>query len=135
MNQPQDNSAKGQPGTALAALSGLCPDCGARTLFAGPVKFADRCPSCGLNFASYNVGDGPAALLTMIVGALIVALALGLDSAVRPPFWVHIILWVPITALAVTWSLRVCKGALLILEHRNQAHEGRLAKPDEDLPE
>ena len=29
-----------------------------------------RCRACGLDFARFNVGDGPAAFLTLIVGAL-----------------------------------------------------------------
>lgn len=34
---------KGQPAFGEAALFGLCPQCGARTLFAGWIAFADRC--------------------------------------------------------------------------------------------
>jgi uncharacterized protein (DUF983 family) len=120
-------TSKGQPGLVQAALSGLCPDCGAKTLFAGPVEFAERCDGCGLDYGSFNVGDGPAAILTLILGALIMAAAIGLDIAVGPPFWVHVIIWVPLTALAVFASLRFAKGALLIAEHRNKAKEGQLA--------
>jgi uncharacterized protein (DUF983 family) len=122
---------KGQPGIVPAALFGLCPDCGAKTLFAGPAQFAESCVGCGLDYSSFNVGDGPAALLTMILGALVIALAIGLDIAARPPFWVHVIIWVPLTAVLVLVSLRIAKGALLIAEHRNKAKEGRLAKPED----
>ena len=52
-------------------FEGLCPRCGARTLFAGLARFAPSCSSCGLDFASYNVGDGPAAFLILIVGAIV----------------------------------------------------------------
>jgi uncharacterized protein (DUF983 family) len=126
MTEPQTD-IQGQPGIVPAALFGLCPDCGAKTLFAGPVQFADKCDSCGLDYSSFNVGDGPAALLTMFIGALIITLAISLDVAVRPPFWVHVIIWVPLTALMVLVCLRFAKGALLISEHRNKAKEGRLA--------
>ena len=71
-NLPQNNQTpKGQPPIARAALFGLCPQCGAQTLFDGPAKFAPHCRVCSLDFQSYNVGDGPAAFLTLIVGALI----------------------------------------------------------------
>ena len=53
--------SKGQPGIAEAALFGLCPRCGGRTLFAGWTRFAHRCRGCGLDLAAFNVGDGPAA--------------------------------------------------------------------------
>lgn len=116
---------KGQPPVWRAALFGLCPECGAPSLFDGPVKFRERCPACGLDYGAYNVGDGPAAFLTLIIGALLIAAALTLDSLVRPPLWVHIILWVPLTAAAVVYGLRVGKGALLASEHQRKAAEGR----------
>ena len=114
---------EGRPGLARAAFLGLCPECGAKTLFAGRAKFADRCNQCGLDYAAFNVGDGPAALLTMGIGALVIVLAIIVDVAIRPPFWVHVIIWVPFTALTTVLSLRVAKAALLALEHRNRAGE------------
>lgn len=118
---------KGQPAIAPAALFGLCPDCGAKTLFAGPVRFSPNCQVCGLDYSAFNVGDGPAALLTMALGALIIVLAFLLEIAAHPPFWVHAVLWVPTTLGLVLLSLRFAKGALLVAEHRNKAKEGRLA--------
>lgn len=115
---------EGQPGIAKAALFGLCPNCGAKTMFVAPTKFSDQCSGCGLHYSSFNVGDGPAAFLTMGVGALIIILALLFDTAARPPFWVHIIIWVPVTVIMVVGALRVAKGALLVSECRNRAGEG-----------
>jgi uncharacterized protein (DUF983 family) len=118
-----EQSIEGQPSIARAALFGLCPQCGHKTLFAGLGQFADRCANCGLDFSSYNVGDGPAALLTMGIGALIIVLALIVDTAFRPPFWVHVIIWVPFTAALTVITLRMAKAALLAAEHRNRARE------------
>lgn len=112
---------------AAVALGGLCPRCGARTLFAGPVRFADRCGACGLDFVAFNVGDGPAAFLILILGGIITAAAIILELSVGPPVWVHIVLWLPLTMLAVIGSLRVSKAVLLALEYRNAAREGRIA--------
>lgn len=127
-----DTIAKGQPPVWRAALSGLCPECGAPTLFDGPVRFRDRCGACGLDYSRYNVGDGPAAFLTLIIGALLIALALTLDFAVQPPLWVHVLLWVPLTAAAVVYGLRVAKGALIASEHQRQATEGRQVDKGDD---
>lgn len=113
------------PSPAQASLGGLCPQCGARTLFDGAIRFASRCRACGLDFSDYNVGDGPAAFLTLIIGAVITGLALGVDAIFRPPLWVHVLLWVPLTAAAVVGSLRLSKAALLALEFRHKAAEGR----------
>jgi len=106
-----------------AALFGLCPRCGAHGLFGGMTRFAPRCRVCGLDFAQFNVGDGPAAFLTLIIGALVTGLALWLELAAHPPFWVHIVLWVPFTAGAVIWGLRAGKAALLAAEFRRHAGE------------
>jgi uncharacterized protein (DUF983 family) len=38
---------------------------------------------------------------------------------------VHVLLWVPLTAAAVVYGLRVGKAALLAIEHQRQAAEGR----------
>jgi uncharacterized protein (DUF983 family) len=110
------------------ALGGLCPRCASKTLFKGLVRFAPRCPVCGFDFASCDVGDGPAAFLILIVGALITALAIALELAVEPPFWVHVLLWVPLSLIAVVGLLRLGKGAMIALQFRHQAGEGRIAR-------
>jgi uncharacterized protein (DUF983 family) len=115
--------SKGQPALREAALFGLCPRCGAKTLFSGWAAFAPRCRACGLEFHKFNVGDGPAAFLTMIVGTLVVILAVSLQLAAEPPWWVHVLLWVPLTTAGVIFGLRVAKAALLWSEYRQKTGE------------
>ena len=57
-------------------MAGDCPRCGSRTLFDGWVKFASKCRGCGLDFDSFNVGDGPAAFLIFIVGTIFLIVCL-----------------------------------------------------------
>lgn len=114
---------QGQPGAIQAALFGCCPRCDARSLFDGVAQFDRSCRACGLDFTRFNVGDGPAAFLTLIIGALTVGLAIWLDIAVKPPFWVHALIWIPFTAGAVLFGLRVSKAALLQAEYRRGAGE------------
>jgi len=116
------------PDTAQAAIRGLCPKCGAPGLFGGIVRFAPKCGKCGLDFGQFNVGDGPAAFLIMIVGALVTIMAVVVQLKFEPPFWVHILLWVPVTLGLVLGLLRIAKGALMALEYRNRAREGRLVE-------
>jgi uncharacterized protein (DUF983 family) len=71
------------------------------------------------------VGDGPAAFLTLIIGALVVGLAVWVEVSFAPPFWVHLVLWVPLTAGAVIWGLRAAKAALLAAEYQRDAGESR----------
>lgn len=110
-----------------AAVAGKCPRCGARTLFAGWVGFADRCRGCGLDFSSFNVGDGPAAFLIFIVGTITVVGALVVDGAFSPPWWVHLI-WIPVATALTFGGLRVSKGWLLAQEYKHRAREGRLSE-------
>jgi uncharacterized protein (DUF983 family) len=83
---------------------------------------------CGLDFDQFNVGDGPAAFLIMIVGGIVTILAVVVQLKFEPPFWVHILLWVPITLALVLGLLRIAKGALMALEYRNRAREGRIVE-------
>ncbi|MEE1877614.1 DUF983 domain-containing protein [Altererythrobacter litoralis] len=117
------DATKGQPGIRQAALFGLCPRCGSRSLFSGTVKFADHCRVCGLDLSRFNVGDGPAGFLTLVIGAIMVALAIWLDVAASPPLWAHALIWIPLTVAAVLGGLRVSKAALLAAEYRNKAGE------------
>ena len=91
------------------------------------MAFAPKCRACGLDFAGFNVGDGPAAFLILIVGALVTGLAVALELAAEPPWWLHVLLWLPLTAALVIGLLRLAKGLLLALEYRHRAREGRSA--------
>jgi len=117
-----------EPTTLAVSLGGLCPRCGAKTLFAGFARFAPACSACRLDFTAFNVGDGPAAFLTLLIGGLITGLAIWLELSAGPPWWLHVLLWLPLTALAVLVSLRYSKGALLALEYRNRARGGRIVE-------
>ena len=119
--------AAGETSSLQAALKGDCPRCGAHTLFAGWVGFAPKCRNCGLDFDSFNVGDGPAAFLIFIVGTITVVSALVVDGAFSPPWWVHLV-WIPVASALTVGGLRLSKGLLLAQEYKHRAREGRLAK-------
>ena len=109
-----------------AAAAGHCPRCDARTLFRGWVSFAPRCPGCGLDFAAFNVGDGPAAFLILIVGAILTTAAITVELVFEAPYWVHL-LWLPLGLALTVGGLRLGKALLLAQEYRHRAREGRLA--------
>ena len=91
------------------------------------MRFAKACRSCGLNFDAFNVGDGPAAFLILIVGSIVVVGALLLDGALEPPWWVHLI-WIPIATGLTVGGLRIAKAWLLAQEYRHRAREGRIVE-------
>ena len=119
--------APAQPAAVPAALRGNCPRCGAHSLFSGWVSFSPRCPACGLDFSSFNVGDGPAAFLIFIVGTITVVGALVIDGAFSPPWWVHLV-WIPVAAALTIGGLRVSKAWLLAQEYKHRAREGRIVE-------
>jgi uncharacterized protein (DUF983 family) len=96
------------------------------TLF-GARPLSPACRACGLDFESYNVGDGPAAFLILVVGAMVAGGAILLDQLVTPPWWVHLV-WLPIGAGLTIYGLRLGKAALIFQEHKHRAREGRVAK-------
>ncbi|WP_265569384.1 DUF983 domain-containing protein [Sphingomicrobium nitratireducens] len=126
MTDTSDNrGGEGEPSLAAASLSGLCPRCGAKSLFDGVVKLAPRCRACELDYDQFNVGDGPAAFLILIIGAVIAIGAIWLELSFSPPFFVHLV-WLPILIGLTLGGLRLGKAALLVQEYRTGAREGRL---------
>jgi uncharacterized protein (DUF983 family) len=114
------------PSPLSAALKGHCPRCGKAPLFDGWVGFAPLCNACGLDYSSFNVGDGPAAFLILIVGAILTVAALIVDQTLSPPYWVHLV-WLPVGLALTVGGLRVAKAWLVAQEYRHRAAEGRIA--------
>lgn len=119
--------ASGSPVSVVqASLLGRCPRCGQGRLFAGYLAIAPECTVCGQDFRAFDVGDGAAALVILVVGAIVCGLALWVEFTFQPPLWVHAVLWAPIIALLTIAFLRWTKSALLVLQYRHKAGEGRL---------
>ena len=108
------------------ALAGTCPRCGARTLFGSLIGFAPRCAKCGLDFTQFDVGDAAAPFLIFLVGTVVVVGAIWLELSRSPPWWVHALIWVPLTVVLTLALLRFAKALLLTLEYKNEAKLGRL---------
>jgi uncharacterized protein (DUF983 family) len=115
------------PGTLRAAVLGLCPRCGKGKLFHGYLAIAKSCSACGLDYAMFDAGDGPAVFVILIVGAIVAGGALILEANVSPPYWVHAVVWLPVTAILTFVFLRLAKSLLLALQFKHQAREGRLS--------
>ena len=110
---------------ARVALAGICPRCGKAPLFAGIVTYAPRCTRCGLDFSGFNVGDGAASFLILVVGAIVIGLAMWLELSRSPPWYVHALLWVPLSLVLTLGLMRIAKALLLAIEYRQEAREGR----------
>lgn len=113
--------------TLRCAVLGRCPRCGQGALFAGYLNLAPRCSTCSQDFSAFDVGDGAAALVILVVGAIVAGSALWAEFTFHPPLWVHLILWTPLIALLTLAFLRFIKAGLLVQQYKHKAGEGRLA--------
>ena len=77
-------------------LAGRCPRCGRGKLFDGYLNVAKSCRSCGLSYAFADSGDGAAWFVMLFVCVVGVGSILGIEIAYAPPFWVHLLLAIPI---------------------------------------
>ena len=111
---------KGQPGLYRAALFGLCPRCGERTLFAAPARIADKCSECGLNFAELERGSRAAGLVTIAVAVLLIALALWIEDTFRPPIVLQMLVWTIVTVAVVLGTLRLFKTMMLMASYERE---------------
>ena len=113
-----------------SGLSGHYPRCGEGRLFKGFLATRPACSNCGLSFDFADSGDGPAVFVIMLVGFVIVGLVLWVELAFMPPIWLHLVIWLPLTAILALSVLRPLKGLMIALQYRNRAAEGRLETDD-----
>ncbi len=118
----------GQLRAAPLWRSGLlcrCPRCGLGKLYSGYLKIATHCTVCALDYGFADPGDGPAVFVILIAGAFIVACAITVELKYAPPFWVHALLWGPLTIVVCLTLLPLFKAVLFALQYRFQSGEGR----------
>ncbi len=95
-------------------------------MFDGYIALKKQCPACALDYAMFDAGDGPMVFGILIVGAIVCGLALWVEFRFQPPLWVHAVLWLPLICLLTAIFLRLSKSALLVLQYKHKAGEGRL---------
>ena len=106
-------------------LQGRCPKCGEGPLYAGFLRLNHHCEACGLDMRRFDAADGPAFFAMSIVGLLVAFAALFMEVAVRPPVWVHLILWFPLAVVLCLLLLRPIKGVMVAQQYRHRAAEAR----------
>ena len=92
-------------------------------MFAGLLELQRRCPSCGLDLTQVDVGDGLATPVILVLGAILCGLAVWVDVAYSPPWWLHVILWPAIGFPLGLWMMRAGKSALVALQYRHRWRE------------
>ncbi len=112
--------------TLWAGLAGRCPSCRRGKLFSGYLTVAPKCSACGLDYGFADSGDGPAVFVILVTGFIVTGLALFTEIRYAPPYWLHALLWGPLAILLPLILLRSFKGALIALQFRHKAEEGKL---------
>jgi uncharacterized protein (DUF983 family) len=102
---------------------GLCPRCGKGAMFQSWLKIADRCNVCDLDFRFAAPDDGPAFFSLCIVAFPLTFLAVWIQVAFQPPFWVHLVTSLPLLAFGCVLPLRPIKGWLVASQYVNKAQE------------
>lgn len=110
----------------LCGLKGTCPRCGQGRIFTGFLMLKPACSHCGLNLHFADSGDGPAVFVSLIGGFLVLGAALWTELRYEPPFYVHLLIFLPLTLLVCLGLLRPLKATLIALQYRNKAEQGRL---------
>jgi uncharacterized protein (DUF983 family) len=116
------------PSPYATGVFGRCPRCGGGKLFDGFLELAPRCEACGLDYGFADAGDGPAVIVTLLAGFIVVGTALVVEVKYEPPMWLHLAIFLPLTLVVCLGLLRPLKGVLVSLQYRNKAGLGQLEK-------
>jgi len=119
-----DNSHRERPRwrSMRRSFLGHCPNCGRGKMFRAFLKVADRCPACGEVLHHHRADDAPAYFVILIVGHVVVPLSLGVEVAFAPPYWLHAVIWLPLTIGMAIGLLQPVKGAIVGWQWANYMH-------------
>ena len=106
----------------LNGLRGRCPACGRGSLFRKFLKVADQCPACGEDLHHHRADDMPAYIVITIVGHIVVPAAFAVETAFRPDYMIHLMLWLPLTILLSLALLQPVKGAIVGMQWALRMH-------------
>jgi uncharacterized protein (DUF983 family) len=105
-----------------------CPNCGKGHLFSAFLKVADHCAECGEEFHHHRADDFPAYLVMIVVGHIIVPAILAVETAYSPPYWLQLLMWLPLALVASLGLLQPTKGAIVGLQWQMGMHGFEAAK-------
>jgi uncharacterized protein (DUF983 family) len=78
-------------------------------LFAAPAALAHECSHCGLDITGLERGGRFVGVVTMLLALILILAALGIDEWLRPPLWLSLVVWGPVTVGGVVYALRFYK--------------------------
>ncbi len=90
-------------------------------MFQGLLTVRPFCPVCGLDLQAHDTGDGPAVLVILVLGAIVVAMAFWVEFHLEPPLWVHAVLWPIVTVPLALLMMRPLKAAFVAVQYRHMS--------------
>lgn len=94
-------------------IRGLCPACGQTRAFAGYLAVVPECLNCTAPLGSFRADDAPPYFTILIVGHVLVPVLYWVETAYRPPLWLHAAIFLPLALVMTLGLLRPVKGATL----------------------
>jgi len=114
-------------------LRGRCPSCGKGHIFGKFLKVQDSCEVCAEELHHQRADDFPAYLVIVLVGHLVVPLILHVEMTYQPAYWIHAVLWLPLTLALTLLLIQPIKGLVIALQWRAGMHGFEPAKRRREL--
>jgi uncharacterized protein (DUF983 family) len=114
-------------------LRGRCPNCGKGHIFRKFLKVQDQCEVCGEELHHQRADDFPAYLVIVLVGHLVVPLILHVEMTYEPAYWIHAVLWLPLTLALTLLLIQPMKGLVIALQWRAGMHGFEQAKQRREI--
>lgn len=111
-------------GVLADTLANRCPACSKASLYQKwyMVAVSDSCHHCGFSFKDHDAADGPA-YVAMFVGSIIVVCSvLILEFMFSAPWWVYLLVWMPLSAYIMLILLRWSKTFFITLQYRHNVN-------------
>jgi len=118
----EDKAVYLEPSPKRIGFRGWCPWCSEGKFFSSILKPANSCVDSDL----IDSGDEPAVFVILIIGFLVTALAMALQSSFAQPIWVHMVVWISIISILSIWGLQFTKGIMIALQYKTKAEQGAL---------
>ena len=115
----------------MRGCAGRCPACGEGHLFRAFLKVTDHCETCGEPFRYHRADDFPAYLVIILLGHIVVPIAMWIEIAYSPPYWLQAAIGLPLIIGLAIGLLQPLKGAVVALQWHMGMHgfaESKIAR-------
>lgn len=122
MNSKQLQSPVTTWQAVMRGFRGRCPHCGEGKMFRAYLKVADECPACHEELHHQRADDFPAYLVIILVGHIVVPIAMWIEIAYSPAYWLQAVIGLPLIAGMAIGLLQPLKGAVVALQWHMGMH-------------